>query len=155
MKQQIKILTAVAFSFGLGFGIANMAMSDTPTANSVAVVDLDKVLSSSAQVLAVKKDQQKKSEELKVWLKNAQADVDKQKSVEDKKAKKQKYDDELTKKKVANSKDITKSLADIDKSVSSTISEYAKSKGYPIVISKNVVLYGGADITSDLIKAVQ
>jgi len=155
MKRQIKILTAVAFSFGLGFGIANMAMSDTPTANSIAVVNLDKVLSSSAQVLAVKKDQQKKSEELKIWLKNAQADVDKQQSVDGKKAKKQKYEDELAKKKLANSKDVTQSLTDIDKNVSNTISQYAKSKGYSIVISKNVVLYGGDDITSDLMKAVQ
>ena len=44
MKKQIKILTLVAFAFGIGFGCANFAMSGV-TSPTIAVVNVDKVLS--------------------------------------------------------------------------------------------------------------
>jgi len=155
MNKYIKTLALVAFSIGLGFGVSNIAMSDTPVANGIAVVNLDKVLSSSSQVIAVKKSQQKQAVDIQAWLKNAQADVDKQKTAEAKKAKKQQYEQELAKKNIDNRASVEKSLADIDKSVSTSIADYAKSHGYSVVLAKNTVLYGGADITEDLMKVIK
>ena len=60
MKKQIKILVLLAFVFGLGFGSANIAMSDATTP-TIAVVNVDKILNSSAQVSALKKEQEKKA----------------------------------------------------------------------------------------------
>ncbi len=154
MKNQIKVLMAVAFAFGIGFGTANIAMSTAP-APSIAVVNIDKLLNSSAQVSALKKEQQAKAVELKSWLKNAQADVDKQKTPQAKQATKAKYEKELLNKRAANNKAFSGKLASIDSSITKTVSQYAKAKGYSIVIAKSAVIYGGTDITSEVAKLVK
>ena len=110
MKKQIKILTLVAFAFGIGFGCANVAMSGV-TSPAIAVVNVDKVLSSSAQVTALKKDQQKRANDLKAWLKNAQADVDKQSTPQTKQSMRAKYEKELASKREANNKVFSAKLA--------------------------------------------
>lgn len=46
-------------------------------------------------------------------------------------------------------------LQTVEKSISDTIAQQAKAKGYDMVISKGVVLYGGNDITADVSKAVK
>jgi len=154
MKKQIKLLTVIAFAFGIGFGTANIAVSNA-TAPTIAVVNVDKVLSSSAQVAALKKEQQKKASELQVWLKNAQADVDKQSTPQTKQALRAKYEKELANKRAANNKAFSKSLSTIDANVTKTITQYAKTKGYPIVLAKSVVIYGGTDITGEVAKLVK
>ena len=154
MKKQIKILVLLAFVFGLGFGSANIAMSDA-TAPTIAVVNVDKILNSSAQVSALKKDQEKKAIELRNWLKTAQADVDKQSTPQTKQATRVKYEKELAAKREANNKAFASQLATIDKNVTNTISRYAKAKGYPVVIAKSVVIYGGTDITNEVAKLVK
>lgn len=154
MKKQIKILVLLAFVFGLGFGSANIAMSDA-TSPTIAVVNVDKILNSSAQVSALKKDQEKKAIELKNWLKTAQADVDKQSTPQTKQATRVKYEKELAAKREANNKAFASQLATIDKNVTNTISRYAKAKGYPVVIAKSVVIYGGTDITNEVAKLVK
>ena len=154
MKKQIKILVLLAFVFGLGFGSANIAMSDA-TAPTIAVVNVDKILNSSAQVSALKKDQEKKAIELKNWLKTAQADVYKQSTPQTKQATRVKYEKELAAKREANNKAFASQLATIDKNVTNTISRYAKAKGYPVVIAKSVVIYGGTDITNEVAKLVK
>ncbi len=154
MKNQVKILMAVAFAFGIGFGTANIAMSNAP-APSVAVVNIDKLLNSSSQVAALKKEQKTKANELKSWLKTAQADVDKQKTPQAKQAMRAKYEKELMNKRAANNKAFSNKLASIDSSITKTVSQYAKAKGYPIVIAKSVVIYGGTDITSEVAKLVK
>lgn len=154
MRKQIKILALVAFAFGIGFGCANVAVSGVTTP-TIAVVNVDKVLHSSAQVAALKKDQQKKANDLKAWLKNAQADVDKQSTPQTKQTMRAKYEKELAAKREANNKAFSAKLTEIDKSVTNTISQYAKSKGYSIVLAKSVVIYGGTDITADVAKIVK
>lgn len=154
MKKQIKILTLAAFAFGIGFGSANIAMSGA-TAPTIAVVNVEKVLNSSSQVASLKKEQQKKAADLKNWLKNAQADVDKQSTPQGKQTMRAKYEKELASRREANNKSFSTQLAAIDKSVTNTITQYAKSKGYPIVIAKSVVIYGGTDITADVAKLIK
>ncbi len=154
MKNQVKVLMAVAFAFGIGFGTANLAISNPPSP-SIAVVNIDKLLNSSAQVSALKKEQQAKASELKSWLKTAQADVDKQKTPQAKQAMRVKYEKELMNKRAANNKAFSGKLASIDSSITKTVSQYAKSKGYSIVLAKNVVIYGGTDITSEVAKLVK
>ncbi len=154
MKKQVKLLMAVAFAFGIGFGTANLAISNA-TAPTIAVVNIDKVLNSSSQVAALKSEQKAKASELKTWLKNAQDDVDKQKTPQAKQAARAKYEKELMNKRAANNKAFSGKLAAIDASVTKTISQYAKSKGYPIVLAKSVVIYGGTDITNEVAKLVK
>ena len=124
-------------------------------AESIAVVDVRKVVSNSKQVQALKSEQDKKNQELKKWLDTVRADIAKQSTDANKQKLAKKYDAELAKKKEVIQKDYAKKLAEIDKSITATISDYAKSKGYTIVISKTDVIYGGIDITSDVSKLVK
>ena len=121
----------------------------------IAVVDIPAVVAKSAQVQALKKEQQAKMQDLEKWLKIVQADVEKQQTQEGKEKLLKKYNAEFAKKKETLAKNYQSQLQAIDKSITETISATAKSKGYDIVISKNVVVYGGDDITAELQKLVK
>jgi len=132
-------------------GITNAAMADT----NIAVVDVQAVVSKSAQVQALKKEQQTKMQELEKWLKTVRADVEKQQTQEGKEKLVKKYDAEFAKKKEAIAKNYQTKLQAIDKSITETIANQAKLKGYDMVITKGTVLYGGDDITADIMKVVK
>ena len=121
----------------------------------IAVVDIPAVVAKSAQVQALKKEQQVKMQDLEKWLKIVQADVEKQQTQEGKEKLLKKYNAEFAKKKETLAKNYQSQLQAIDKSITETISATAKAKGYDIVISKNVVVYGGDDITAELQKLVK
>ncbi len=132
-------------------GITNAAMADT----NIAVVDVQAVVSKSAQVQALKKEQQTKMQELEKWLKTVRADVEKQQTQESKEKLLKKYNAEFAKKKETIAKNYQTKLQEIDKSITATIASQAKLKGYDMVITKGTVLYGGDDITTDVQKVVK
>ena len=121
----------------------------------IAVVDIPAVVAKSAQVQALKKEQQAKMQDLEKWLTIVQADVEKQQTQEGKEKLLKKYNAEFAKKKETLAKNYQSQLQAIDKSITETISTTAKAKGYDIVISKNIVVYGGDDITAELQKLVK
>ena len=122
---------------------------------NIAVVGVQAVVAKSAQVQTLKKEQQTKIQDLEKWLKTAQADVEKQKTQEGKEKLLKKYNAEFAKKKEAIAKDYQARLQAVDKSITETISATAKAKGYNMVISKGVVVFGGDDITADVQKVVK
>ena len=143
-----KTLSLVLTALVLGTGIAMAGQN-------IAVVDVPAVVAKSAQVQALKKEQQTKIQDLEKWLKTAQADVEKQKTQEGKDKLLKKYNADFAKKREAIAKDYQTRLQAIDKSITETISATAKAKGYDMVISKGVVVFGGDDITADVQKAVK
>ncbi len=58
-------------------------------------------------------------------------------------------------KREANAKAYKTKLEAIDKTISATINNYAKTNGYDLVIVKGAVLYGGEDITEAVSKVVK
>ena len=132
-----------------------VSMSSVMALGKVAVVDVQAVVSKSAQVQALKKEQQAKMQELDKWLKSARADVEKQQTKEGKEKLLNKYNADFAKKKEAIAKNYQTKLQAIDKSITDTISAQARAKGYDMVISKGVVIYGGDDITADVQKVVK
>ena len=152
MKKQYALILAASM-FAFGFGLNNFAMSNVN--QKIAVVDVNQVVTKSAQVQALKKEQAKKMEDLQKWVKAVKSDVEKQKTQEGKIKLAQKYDNELIKKREAIAKDYQAKLQKIDKSITDTITNQAKASGYDVVLTKSVVLYGGDDITSTIAKAVK
>lgn len=124
-------------------------------AERIAVVDVPAVVAQSQQVQALKQEQTKKIQDLEKWLTTVRADVEKQQTQEGKDKLLKKYNAEFAKKKEAIAKDYQARLKAVDKSISETIAQQAKAKGYDIVISKGMVLYGGDDITADINKVVK
>ena len=152
MKKYLNI-GLIAAAFALGLGLNNLAISNVPS--KIAVADVNKIVSQSSQVMALKKEQQLKMEELQKWLVNARKDVEKQSTKEGKEKLVKKYDADFQKKQQAIQKNYTAKLQSIDKEISAVIAKEAKAKGYDIVIAKNVVLYGGDDITQSIAKLVK
>ena len=145
MKKTLS-LTLMALILGSGLAIADQR---------TAVVDVQAVVSKSAQVQALKKEQQSKMQDLEKWLSTAQADVQKQQTKEGKEKLLKKYNAEFAKKKETIAKDYAARLQAVDKSITDTIATQARLKGYNMVISKGVVVFGGDDITADVQKVVK
>lgn len=155
MNKNVKLLAAVAAAFAIGFSANNFAMSDVPSNFKVAVVDVQQVVASSAQVKALKKEQQAKTEEVIKYIDKARKDVASVSDEKKKKALEDKYNKELVTKRESLEKDYATKLQAIDKNISSTIETQAKAKNYNVVLAKGVVLYGGDDITADIVKIVK
>lgn len=121
----------------------------------VAVIDVQKVVNKSAQVQALKKESEAKAKELKQFIKKANDDIKAQTDEKKKQELVKKYEKELAAKREANGKAYKTKLEAIDKTISATITNYAKSNGYDLVIVKGAVLYGGEDITEAVSKVVK
>lgn len=145
-----KFLSALILA-GLTLTITNSAFAQA----KVAVVDIPAVVAQSSQMQALQKEQQTKLKNLEKWFETASNDIQKQQTKENKEKLIKKYDVELAKKKSDIAIYYQKKLQEIDKNITNTIAEQAKLKGYDLVVTKGVVVYGGDDITADVQKALK
>lgn len=155
MNNKAKMAAIGVLVFLAGFSLNNIAFSGMSEYYKVATVDIRKVAESSPQISTLQSEQKKKYEALGDFLKKAKADIDNETNEVKKKALEQKYNDELNLKKQAIDSEYTKKQAEIEQSIKSTIAEQAKKNKYNVVLAKGVVLYGGTDITSDIVKAIK
>ena len=121
----------------------------------VAIVDVPQVVAASSEVQKLKKEQQTKAEEIVKFIEKARKDVASITDADKKKAAEEKYTKELQDKKTKMYAEYATKLKAIDASISKKIEEQAILKGYDVVLSKGIVLYGGKDITNEVIKAVK
>ncbi len=142
MKKSIIVLSLL-----LGL-TANVAFS-----TEVACVDVQKVVTSSPAVQALKKEQEKKAKEIVTFVEKARKDVAAVKDEKKKVALEEKYNKELLAKKEKMDKEYASKLKTIEDSISDTIATQAKTLGYDMVVARSLVLYGGNDITEQVIKA--
>lgn len=126
-----------------------------PNANNIAVVDVQAIVNSSAQVKALKEEQATKVKELNLWLQNAQNEVNAEQDKERQQALLQKYNAEFALKRRDIALQYQQELQIVSNNISQTIAEEAVKKGYSMVVAKNLVIYGGLDITEDIAKIVK
>ena len=153
MNKSVKYVALGLAAFVIGMSVNNFAVSNVPS--KIAVVDVQKVVASSAQVKALKADREAKIKDLANFVTTARANVAKETNAAKKKTLEDKYNKELNSKRDAIQKDYEKKLAAIDKSIYSVINQKAKAANYDIVLAKGVVLYGGTDITAEIAKSVK
>ncbi len=132
-----------------------MGLNSCAQAANIAVVDVPAVVNASAQVQALKKDQQLKAQEIIKFVEKARKDVAGITDASKKKAAEEKYNKELIAKKEKMDKEYAQKLQALDQSISDQINAKAKADGYDVVLSKGVVLYGGKDITAELVKIIK
>lgn len=149
----------VIFMSVLVLGTCSSAMaldsSKKTSGFNVAIVDVMQVVQKSPQINALNVERKNKLDDLGKFVENARKDVASQKSDDAKKTLENKYNKELNERKDAIDTDFSKKLADIDKDITSLIKVKAKKMGYDLVLTKNNVLYGADDITSDIIKELK
>lgn len=146
-----KILSILAVSSMM---LSSVAFA-TPEPQKIAVVDIQKVVSASAQVKALKASQEAKNKELAAFIKKAQEDVNKQTDVNKKKSLAESYEKQLKTKREANIKDYTTKLKAADANITAQIGKNATELGYTMVIPKSTVIWGGDDITETVLKGIK
>lgn len=146
-----KILSILAVSSMMLSSVAFAA----PEPQKIAVVDIQKVVSASAQVKALKASQEAKNKELSAFIKKAQEDVNKQTDVNKKKSLAESYEKQLKTKREANIKDYTTKLKAADANITAQIGKKATELGYTMVVPKSTVIWGGDDITETVLKGIK
>lgn len=151
MRKNFSLFVAALAVVGcLTFGTAAMAEEF-----SVAIVDVPQVVNASAKVQALKKEQQAKAEDILKFVEKARKDVASITDANKKKAAEEKYNKELAAKKEKMDQEYATKLKELDTSISQQIEAKAKADGFNLVLSKGIVLYGGKDITAEIIKVVK
>lgn len=153
MKSNVK--TFMVALCGVAFGVALNNFAISAVVNNIAVVDIQKVVASSAQVKSLKTEQNKKIQDLSSFVTTAKTKIKKESDTTKKKALEDKYNKELQTKKNTIEKDYTVKLSAIDTSISNTIKQTAVKNNYSLVLAKGVVLYGGTDITNEIVNSVK
>ena len=126
-----------------------------PQPQKIAVVDLQKVVAKSSQVQSLKTLQQKKNKELVTFIKNAQADINKQTDPNKKKTLAANYEKQIQQKREANAKEYTTKLKAADNNITAIISKKATEMGYTMVVPKSSVICGGDDITGTILQIIK
>ncbi|MBQ4123372.1 OmpH family outer membrane protein [bacterium] len=155
MKKSFKFLAVALTAFAIGITTSNYAISNVPSNFKVAIVNVPKVVESSAQVKALKAQNTKNVQELAKFGETAQAAIAKETDPKKQKALKEKYQKDFQTKRTAMTKAYETKLVEIDKNISTLITTQAKSKGYDLVLAKSAVLMGGTDITDEIARQVK
>lgn len=118
--------------------------------DSIAVVDLPKIVGNSSQVKQLKQEHNKKMDELNKIIVNARGAIANETDSAKILQLEEKYTKEFNTKKTALEKEYNTKLEAIEKSIKDEISKKAKQDNYDYVFAKSVVLYGGKDITNEI-----
>jgi len=153
MYKKFNIALIVVLAFGIGYSVNNIAISDTNM--KIAVVDTAKIVANSQEVKNLKNEQQTKMKEMQSTLEKAQAEISKETDPQKAAKIEEKYREEINKQKIALDTNYNQKVTDIDKKIRSTIIEKAKKMNYDLVLPKEIVYWGGDDITSEIEKIVQ
>ena len=153
MLKKINVVFLIMLAFGIGYSINSIAMSNTNL--KIAVVDTAQIISNSQEVKNLKAEQQSKIKEMQKTLETAQAEISKEKDPAKAAKLQDKYREEMNKQKIALDTNYNTKVVSIDKKMRTAISEKAKSMDYNLVLPKDIVFWGGEDITSDVEKAMK
>jgi len=153
MKTTSKLLLVGIVAFGIGAVSNNIAYSVDDA--KIAVVDVQKVVTSYSKVNTLKEEQVAKLNGLKNFVEDARVQVAKENDAAKKKTLEDKYNKELNEKKASIDSNYAKQLDIINKDVTAVINTTAKNQRINIVLTKSSVLYGGKDITNDISKALK
>jgi len=135
--------------------LALIGMSTGVYAENIAVVDLQQIVDNSSQVKQLKQEHSKKMAELDKIIVNARGEISNESDPAKVLLLEDKYMKEFNSKREQLEKDYFAKLAIVEKNIKAEISKKAEKDSYDYVFAKSVVLYGGKDITSELLNSVK
>ena len=150
MKKKIFGVLVVITAFVAGYSINNIAVSGTNPEYKVAIVDIQKIVSNSSEIKALKTDQEKQVQAMQAKIDKARAEISKEKDPAKIAQLEEKYRNEINQQKLALDTSYNSKLTAIDNKIKTAVIEKARSMNYNIVLPKNTVLYGGDDITDQV-----
>ena len=153
MKKHFWFITICLIAFIAGYSINSKAISDT--GYRVAVVDVQELINKSPEVSALKAEQQKKLDLMKATVEKAQSEISKEKDPQKVQQLEEKYRNEINNQKIALDDEYNTKLKQIDTNIKNLVTAKAKGLQYNLVLPKNIVLFGGDDITQEVAKMVK
>lgn len=154
MKKFLPTLALCAFTFGLGLGLNNIALSSA-AAPKIGYIDVAKLLAASNTLKQAEQAKINQTKEMLKWYDTASADIQKQKTQQGKETLIKKYEEQLTGKKKVIKDAYAKKVASVDSQLDQAITSKAKAMGYDLVLRKDSVLFGGTDITAQILPLVK
>ncbi len=154
MKKNLLTLVLCSFAFGLGFGINNIAVSEN-TPQKIGYINVGKLLAASKVLKTAETTRANQTKDMLKWHDTASADIQKQATPQSKEAAIKKYEAQLTQKKNSIKDAYAKKVSEVDNQLSSVINQKAKELGYDVVLRGDAVLYGGTDITAQVLPLVK
>ncbi len=150
MYKKLSVAVLVSMAFAVGYSLNNIAVSNTNI--KLAVVDTAKIISNSSDIKNLKSEQQIKLKEMQNTLEKAQEEISKETDA-DKAAKlEEKYREEINRQKISMDENYNKRIADLNTKIHSVVANKAKNQNYDLVLPKDIVFWGGEDITDDVEK---
>lgn len=123
--------------------------------DDIAVVDLNKIVENSAQVKQLKQEHSKKIADLDKIIVNARGEISNEKDPAKVLMLEDKYMKEFNTNKEILEREYNNKLSAIEKNIKNEISKKARQGDYDYVFAKSVVLYGGKDITDELLNSIK
>lgn len=119
------------------------------------VVDVNKVVASSKAVEKANKERAAEKKKIIKYIEDSASKMNKEQDEKKREDMKAKFDTELTAKKTEMNKSYGERLLQINNDINAELIKIAKDKDYQLILTKGAVLYGGDDLTQDLIKVVK
>lgn len=154
MNKKIGLILTGFCAFAIGYSVNNTAFSDTAP-QKVAVVDVQQLIANSSEVKNLKAQQERKIAEMKATVDRARAEITAEQDPTKIAALEEKYRSQINEQKLALDTDYNNRLNQIDSNIKSVVVEKAKSMNYDLVLPKNMVLYGGDDLTQEVAKSIK
>ncbi len=139
------------------FLILGLMLSSLPVfaSEEVAVVDLNRIVENSSQVKQLKQEHAKKMADLDKIIVNARGEISNEKDPAKVLLLEDKYMKEFNTNREALEREYNSKLVVIEKNIKSEISKKAQKDNYEYVFAKSVVLFGGKDITDELLNSIK
>src|SRR5574344_590680 len=151
MKKYI-LLGITAFLFGLCLN--NFAISSEPQ-DKLGVVDVVEVVANSPDVKMLKASQEKQIKGLQDIINQARTEIYKETDPTKQAAIQSRYSNEINVKKDSIDNEYTQKLKEINEKIKCAVEKRAKAENYTIIVSKSSVLYGGDDLTQQIISDIK
>lgn len=150
-KKQIRMIS-VAIALVFVFSVVAVAVSQSSlgiasaagNTSSVGVINQQAILAQHPDVAAVKEAMDKEVETAKADFDSKSANMNPQE--------KQAYYQQIQQRLAAKNEEL---LRPVFEKVDAAVKSVAEAKGLSVVLDKNTVVYGGQDITSDVLKKIQ
>lgn len=155
MNKKIFCAIIIAFAIILGVSVNNIALSNTNTSMKVGTVDLSQLITNSASVKALKSSHERQLLEIEKTLERARVEISNETNPDKIATLEEKYRKEVNDKKIEMDKNYNNKLLELDKNIKAQVAQKAKELNYTIILPKNIVLYGGEDITAKLAKDIK
>ncbi len=160
MKWRLRTFIVLTLTAGMCMpafseAVQNKKPIDMNGVKKIGVIDVQKVVASSKEVERVKKEHETNKKLLVSYIKLSAEKMNNEKDPKRKEEMKKQFTNELTAKKESMDKVYAEKLIKINNDMNVQVSKLAKERNYDLILTQEAVLYGGDDLTKDLIRLVK